>query len=97
MVWYRLTFRNSQIFDLGIDRARDSEQKMASGRIYRVTAGVREAAPLRRETGAPIEIHASSGDAAVAIATDVLTAVTGSRLIAEPQRTQEKINSSRNQ
>ena len=83
MACYRLTFENRQVFDIEIDdkrAVRGSPATVCVGLIYRVTQGARETEPLHREIGGPLEVYATSPDAALLIAQQVLRDVTGSNI-----------------
>ena len=83
MACYRLTFHNNQVFDVVIDPAPvhgSSQSNVRLALIYRVVAGHRDAEPLQRTGGGPIQVLAVSQQTAVDIVKEVLREVTGSRL-----------------
>ena len=83
MVCFRLIFKNHHTFDVIVHRqvaARGYDAAMHAAKIYRVTSGAREIEPLQRAAGGPIEVYAISEATAVSIASEVLSAVTGSEL-----------------
>ena len=83
MACFRLAFKNRHVYDVivhGHAAARDFSAPIHTARIYRVTRGVREIEPLHRTSGGPIEVYAVSERTAIAITTEILSAVTGSEL-----------------
>ena len=83
MACYRLTFESQQTFEILIDgkrAAQDYPTEIYTATIYRVTGDAREAEPLHREAGGPLEIYAVSDLTALAIVTEVLKEVTDSSL-----------------
>ena len=81
MACYRLTFQNDKVFEVVAesDAVADGLQTtLCTAIIYRVINDVREHKPIQRMSGGPIQITAPSADAAVEIARNVLTDVTGS-------------------
>lgn len=83
MACYRLTFQNQQIFETVIESAPvhgDDRSNVCVALIYAVTNGVRDAQPLRRVGGGPIQVIAVNEHTAVDIVNEVLKEVTGARL-----------------
>jgi len=79
---YRLIFRNDHAFcvDFLPNPDADPPDRSCRALLYRVTNDARDATPMHRRDGEPIEIRATSEAVALAIAHDVLTEVAGARL-----------------
>jgi hypothetical protein len=83
MACYRLTFLSQQVFETVIESAPvhgDDRSNVCIALIYTVTGGAREAQPLSRSSGGPIQVLAINEQTAVDIVNEVLKEVTGSRL-----------------
>ena len=83
MSCHRLTFKNDRVFDVMIAAAEVADElktNLCTGVLYRVTGGVREAEPLHRTDGGPIQVIATTEQMVLEIATHVLGQVTGSAL-----------------
>ena len=85
MACYRLTFYNQQVFETVVESAPvhgDDRSNVCIALIYKVVNDVREAEPLRRVGGGPIQVLAVNEQTAIDIVNEVLKEVTGSRLVA---------------
>ena len=82
MVCYQLTFHDAQTFEVVIESAPvhgDDHENVCIALIYGLANGVREAEPLHRVGGGPIQVLAVNEQTALDIVTEVLKEVTGSR------------------
>ena len=82
MSCYRLTFENGKVFELILESARIAGElrEVHAATIFRVTNDVRDYQPIRRSDGSPIQVAAASENAALEIATHLLSEATGSKL-----------------
>src|SRR5262245_8964122 len=83
MACYRLTFHNQQTFESVVESAPvhgDDRSNVCIALIYVVSNGLRDAHPLHRVGGGPIQVLAVNEQTAVDIVNEVLKEVTGSRL-----------------
>ena len=84
MACYRLTFKNTRVFEVIIESAVMAEiglrQSGCVAVIYRVIHDARDHAPLLRSNSAPITIVAANEQAALEIAKSVLADACGSTL-----------------
>jgi hypothetical protein len=81
MSCYRITFKNERVFEVVIASVPVAGELRASvwtALMYRVTSGQREAGPLSRADGSPIEVVSVSEEMALEIASYVLEDVTTS-------------------